>query len=176
VAYLSATSDYITTVGLINPSLINTTSYVPHYYEMASRKGIFVVAGVGNGTGTGASSARIYAKAGYKIAMIARNPDDLNKVAQEIKTSFGQDVSASTALRTFTRSETFLSRRKDSLSKNTPIKIFTVPSTLSRNTGLMKKLEWPYGMPDRVYLLVPYLREILALSSELAARCMEALS
>ena|ERR1700753_2593807 len=122
---------------------------------MASRKGIFVVAGIGNGTGTGASSARLFAKAGYKVAMIARNADDLNKVAEEIKTSFGQDVSASTASGVsmkFAYWECSSFRRKDFPLKNTHIKIFMVPSTLSRNTGQVKKLGRPCGMLDRVYL------------------------
>ncbi|KZP06791.1 NAD-P-binding protein [Athelia psychrophila] len=45
----------------------------------------FVVAGVGNGFGTGAATARIFAKAGYNVALIARNADSLKKFAEEIK-------------------------------------------------------------------------------------------
>jgi NADP-dependent 3-hydroxy acid dehydrogenase YdfG len=59
---------------------------------MVSSKGIFVVAGVGNGSGTGAASAGIFASAGYKVALIARNADSLNKLADELKAS-GHDVS-----------------------------------------------------------------------------------
>ncbi|QRW04939.1 short chain dehydrogenase [Ceratobasidium sp. AG-Ba] len=46
---------------------------------MSLRKAIFVVAGVGNGSGTGAASARAFAKAGYRVALIARNPEHLEK-------------------------------------------------------------------------------------------------
>ncbi|EKM51039.1 uncharacterized protein PHACADRAFT_151523 [Phanerochaete carnosa HHB-10118-sp] len=45
---------------------------------------VFVVAGIGNGTGTGASTARLFAKSGYRVALIARNPEHLNKLAKEI--------------------------------------------------------------------------------------------
>jgi NADP-dependent 3-hydroxy acid dehydrogenase YdfG len=60
---------------------------------MASRRGIFVVAGVGNGTGTGAASATVFAKAGYKVALIARNADHLSKVVDGLKAP-GYDVCA----------------------------------------------------------------------------------
>jgi len=50
---------------------------------------IFVVAGVGNGSGTGAATARLFSKAGYNVALIARNADSLNKLADEIKSTGG---------------------------------------------------------------------------------------
>ncbi|TRM59466.1 hypothetical protein BD626DRAFT_508402 [Schizophyllum amplum] len=50
---------------------------------------LFVVAGCGNGSGTGATAARTFAKAGYSVALIARGADSLNALAQEIKTSGG---------------------------------------------------------------------------------------
>jgi len=60
---------------------------------MAARRPIFVVAGVGNGTGTGAASAHVFAKAGYRVALIARNADHLKKTAEEIKSAGGDAVS-----------------------------------------------------------------------------------
>ncbi|KAF8509479.1 NAD-P-binding protein [Gautieria morchelliformis] len=52
-----------------------------------ARRSIFVVAGVGNGTGTGAVTARVFAGAGYNVALIARNPEHLKKTADEIKST-----------------------------------------------------------------------------------------
>lgn len=60
---------------------------------MASQAPVFVVAGVGNGTGTGAAAARAFAKVGYSVALIARNPEHLKNIAHEIATT-GGDVSA----------------------------------------------------------------------------------
>jgi len=56
---------------------------------MAARP-IFVVAGVGNGLGTGAATARLFAKAGYNVALIARSAAPLNKLADEIKSTGGE--------------------------------------------------------------------------------------
>jgi len=50
---------------------------------------IFVVAGVGNGSGTGAATARLFSKAGYNVALIARNAESLSKLADEIKSTGG---------------------------------------------------------------------------------------
>ncbi|KAI9453677.1 NAD-P-binding protein [Russula earlei] len=47
---------------------------------------IFVVAGIGNSSGTGGASARLFAKAGYNIALISRESDRLHKFAAELKT------------------------------------------------------------------------------------------
>ncbi|KII84852.1 hypothetical protein PLICRDRAFT_45669 [Plicaturopsis crispa FD-325 SS-3] len=54
-----------------------------------SARALFVVAGIGNGTGTGASAARVFSKAGYSVALIARGADSLNSLAAEIKASGG---------------------------------------------------------------------------------------
>jgi len=54
---------------------------------------VFVVAGVGNGAGTGAATARLFAKVGYNVALIARNAAPLNQFVDEIK-STGCEVGA----------------------------------------------------------------------------------
>jgi len=51
---------------------------------------VFVVAGVGNGTGTGAAAAHAFAKAGFRIALVARNAEQLKKAAEEINKSGGE--------------------------------------------------------------------------------------
>lgn len=57
---------------------------------MASRKlPVLVVAGVGNGTGTGAATARLFAKNGYSVAVLARNPEHLKNLADSIKADGG---------------------------------------------------------------------------------------
>jgi len=53
------------------------------------KRAILVVAGVGNGSGTGGATARLFAKAGYSVALIARNADHLKKTAEEISASGG---------------------------------------------------------------------------------------
>jgi len=57
---------------------------------MASRKPILVVAGVGNATGTGAATAREFAKKGYRVALIARNAEHLEKAASDIRSDSGE--------------------------------------------------------------------------------------
>jgi len=57
---------------------------------MSTKRAILVVAGIGNGSGTGASAARIFAKAGYRVAVIARNPEHVEKVAQGINSTGGE--------------------------------------------------------------------------------------
>ncbi|THH27201.1 hypothetical protein EUX98_g6985 [Antrodiella citrinella] len=57
---------------------------------MAAGKPVIVVAGIGNGTGTGASTARIFAKAGYRVALVSRNAEHLKKIADEIKQAGGE--------------------------------------------------------------------------------------
>ncbi|KAI0260339.1 NAD-P-binding protein [Gloeopeniophorella convolvens] len=52
---------------------------------MSSRP-IIVVAGVGNSSGTGAATARLFAQSGYDVALIARESDSLRKFAAELKT------------------------------------------------------------------------------------------
>jgi len=58
---------------------------------MASQisKRVLVVAGLGNGSGTGAATARLFAKEGYAVALIARG-DSASKIAEEITSSGGQ--------------------------------------------------------------------------------------
>ncbi|KAF8335016.1 short-chain dehydrogenase/reductase SDR [Cantharellus anzutake] len=50
---------------------------------------ILVVAGIGAGGGTGAAVARLFAKSGYNVALIARNTDSLNKLSEDIQQSGG---------------------------------------------------------------------------------------
>ncbi|KAG8893156.1 hypothetical protein FRC00_010937, partial [Tulasnella sp. 408] len=58
---------------------------------MASRKlPILVVAGVGSGGGTGGATARLFAKNGYRVAVLARNADRLNAFAESIKADGGE--------------------------------------------------------------------------------------
>jgi len=57
---------------------------------MSAKRAILVVAGVGNGSGTGGSTADVFAKAGYRVALIARNAEHLEKKAQAIKSSGGE--------------------------------------------------------------------------------------
>lgn len=58
---------------------------------MSSPK-LFVVAGIGGGAGTGAASARLFAKQGYKVALIARGGDSLNKLAEDINSNGGEVI------------------------------------------------------------------------------------
>ncbi|EJD00012.1 short-chain dehydrogenase/reductase SDR [Fomitiporia mediterranea MF3/22] len=71
----------------------STSSYQlkKQFAKMASQNArpILVVAGVGNGSGTGASTARVFAKEGYRVALIARNADHLKKTADEINAAGG---------------------------------------------------------------------------------------
>jgi len=60
---------------------------------MASRRPIFVIAGVGSGLGTGGATAREFAKLGHSVALIARNGTSLKKAAEEIKNT-GADAHA----------------------------------------------------------------------------------
>ncbi|KAF9242319.1 hypothetical protein BU15DRAFT_72851 [Melanogaster broomeanus] len=57
---------------------------------MSSIRPLFVVAGVGNGSGTGAASARLFGKLGYRVALISRGPAHLNKLANEINQNDGE--------------------------------------------------------------------------------------
>lgn len=57
---------------------------------MSSVRPLFVVAGIGNGTGTGAATARLFAKSGYRVALISRGPDYLNKLATELNQAGGE--------------------------------------------------------------------------------------
>ncbi|KAG0698329.1 hypothetical protein DFH29DRAFT_1081833 [Suillus ampliporus] len=57
---------------------------------MSSVRPLFVVAGIGNGTGTGAATARLFAKSGYRVALISRGPEHLNKLAAELNQAGGE--------------------------------------------------------------------------------------
>ncbi|KAI0263651.1 NAD-P-binding protein, partial [Gloeopeniophorella convolvens] len=52
---------------------------------MSSRP-IIVVAGIGNSSGTGGATARLFAQSGYDVALIAHDNDSLHKFAAELKT------------------------------------------------------------------------------------------
>jgi len=54
---------------------------------------LIVVAGIGNGSGTGAATARLFAKAGYHVALLARGNDNLTKFKNEL-TSAGANATA----------------------------------------------------------------------------------
>ncbi|KAK1222647.1 hypothetical protein PQX77_014485 [Marasmius sp. AFHP31] len=56
-------------------------------------KRVAVIAGIGAGGGTGAASARAFAKEGYSIALIARNGDSLKAFESDLKGS-GIDAAA----------------------------------------------------------------------------------
>ncbi|KAI0747138.1 NAD(P)-binding protein [Daedaleopsis nitida] len=45
---------------------------------------LIVIAGIGNGSGTGGATARAFAKEGYRVALIARGADKLKQVADDI--------------------------------------------------------------------------------------------
>jgi len=70
---------------------------------MSVARPVFVVSGVGNGTGTGAATARLFAKAGHRVALIARNAEHLKKVADEINQSGGE--AAAFAVKSYTYSD-----------------------------------------------------------------------
>ncbi|KAH9945061.1 NAD-P-binding protein [Epithele typhae] len=55
-----------------------------------SARPLIVVAGVGAGKGTGGSTARLFAKEGYRVALIARGADSLNALAAEINQAGGE--------------------------------------------------------------------------------------
>ncbi|RDB21710.1 Carbonyl reductase family member 4 [Hypsizygus marmoreus] len=55
----------------------------------AAARRVVVVAGLGKGSGTGASTARVFAKAGYSVALIARGADTVNSLAQELNSAGG---------------------------------------------------------------------------------------
>ncbi|KAK7684388.1 hypothetical protein QCA50_012335 [Cerrena zonata] len=57
---------------------------------MSTIRPILVVAGIGNASGTGAATARLFAKNGYRVALIARNADQVNNAAAEINKSGGE--------------------------------------------------------------------------------------
>lgn len=56
----------------------------------AAGKQVLVIAGLGKGSGTGASVARTFSKAGYSIALIARGEDAVKQLADELNKSGGE--------------------------------------------------------------------------------------
>ncbi|GLB42612.1 putative short-chain dehydrogenase reductase sdr [Lyophyllum shimeji] len=46
--------------------------------------------GLGKGNGTGASSARLFTRAGYSVALVARGVDHLDKLSQELNAAGGE--------------------------------------------------------------------------------------
>ncbi|KAF8581184.1 NAD-P-binding protein [Ramaria rubella] len=67
-----------------------------------ARRSVFVVAGVGDGSGTGAASARVFAKAGYRVALIARNADHLKRTAEKIHSAGGEATAAAFPIKEYT--------------------------------------------------------------------------
>ncbi|KAH9915578.1 NAD(P)-binding protein [Epithele typhae] len=57
---------------------------------MSDPKPLFVVLGVGNGQGTGGATARLFAKQGYRVALMGRDPERLQKFANELNASGGE--------------------------------------------------------------------------------------
>jgi len=50
---------------------------------------VVVIAGVGNGSGTGGAAVRLFAKEGYTVALLSRGSESLNALASSIKASGG---------------------------------------------------------------------------------------
>ncbi|RPD52978.1 NAD-P-binding protein [Lentinus tigrinus ALCF2SS1-7] len=55
-----------------------------------STRPLLIIAGIGNATGTGAATARAFAKTGYRVALIARNADHLNNLVEQISGAGGE--------------------------------------------------------------------------------------
>ncbi|KAJ6510832.1 hypothetical protein C8R45DRAFT_965325 [Mycena sanguinolenta] len=51
---------------------------------------VVIIAGVGNGSGTGGAAARLFAKEGYTVALISRGAEALNALASSITSSGGK--------------------------------------------------------------------------------------
>ncbi|KAF5376457.1 hypothetical protein D9615_008605 [Tricholomella constricta] len=56
----------------------------------AAARRVLVVAGLGQGSGTGASAARLFSQAGYSVALVARGAETVNKLAQELNSNGGE--------------------------------------------------------------------------------------
>jgi len=59
---------------------------------MATTKRVVVIAGVGNGTGTGGAVAHLFTKEGYAVALLARHEDSIRKLADELNQAGGEAV------------------------------------------------------------------------------------
>lgn len=55
-----------------------------------SARPVIVVAGIGNATGTGFATARVFSKAGYRVALIARNAEHLTNAAKTLNQEGGE--------------------------------------------------------------------------------------
>ncbi|KAF8196957.1 hypothetical protein BJ912DRAFT_1039899 [Pholiota molesta] len=78
-----------------DPSRLVFTSSIFIYTTTAANgiqtaKRVLVVAGLGNGSGTGAATARLFAKQGYSVALVARGAASVDKLAAEINSAGGQ--------------------------------------------------------------------------------------
>lgn len=71
--------------------------------SQALRRSILVVAGIGDGSGAGASVARLFAKNGYRVAVVSRSPEVTSKMAEEIKSSGGE--AAAFPVKSYTHAE-----------------------------------------------------------------------
>ncbi|KIJ23325.1 hypothetical protein M422DRAFT_276123, partial [Sphaerobolus stellatus SS14] len=69
----------------------------------AVRRSILVVAGIGDGSGTGGSTARLFAENGYRVAVISRSPEATSKTAAEINAAGGE--AAAFPVTTYTHAE-----------------------------------------------------------------------
>ncbi|KIJ40288.1 hypothetical protein M422DRAFT_32332 [Sphaerobolus stellatus SS14] len=69
----------------------------------AVRRSILVVAGIGDGSGTGASTARLFAKNGYRVAVISRSPEATSKTAEGINSDGGE--AAAFPIKSYTHEE-----------------------------------------------------------------------
>ncbi|KAG6864811.1 hypothetical protein C0991_006997 [Blastosporella zonata] len=56
----------------------------------AAVRKVLVVAGLGAGSGTGASAARVFSKAGYSVALVARGAESVKNLTQELNTNGGE--------------------------------------------------------------------------------------
>ncbi|KAI8980023.1 NAD-P-binding protein [Trametes punicea] len=89
-----------------------------------SAKPLLIVAGIGNGTGTGAATARVFSKAGYRVALIARNKEHLQRVVDELTSSGGEAAAF-------------------------PITGYTY-SAISSVWDTIARYEWPSGQPSDI--------------------------
>jgi len=72
-------------------SLLRSSKTVSVSARMAtSSKRLAIILGVGLGSGTGASTARIFARAGYSVAVAGRQQQGLDKVVQDITKQGGE--------------------------------------------------------------------------------------
>ncbi|EIW76929.1 NAD(P)-binding protein [Coniophora puteana RWD-64-598 SS2] len=83
---------------------------------------LIVVAGIGNGSGTGAATARLFAKAGYDVALIARGNNSLTKFKDEL-TSAGVNAASFSLADYSSRSLTSAFAGIKSTYPNSPLRV-----------------------------------------------------